>query len=475
MSVKKRVTSKGESEFYHYKFMFGGKYYTGVCKGCTKKKDALLYEQEIKNKVIELSKQKSVKALIENFKQELTGGNKISLTDAFDLYTSKPRRRQPSLQQQKINLSQWLDFLAFMADQYPDILHLDKVTRTHTEPYIQQLRKKGRFVSKIVYQRNYKGKNVEHSYNAQPQLSGRTINAFHKTLKSVFSRLKEDAGIIYNPFEFDMMNNDSESREAFTVKELKIISENLNEFVKPIFIIGICTGLSEGDICTLRWDEIRDERWIVRKRRKTGTPLEIPILPPLARFLNEQKSLSSDGEYVLVAHATMYKKKPSGISYRFKKFLEELGIKTTRLIKGRSRAASVKDIHSLRHTFAYMAGCYKIPLPVVQSILGHMSPEMTKHYQAHADRKDKEKYLSQMPDFLSHANLQMGLPQTDVKEALQELPTDPERIQLHQLIDEVPLEAVQELLKQLQNKQESMPNEVKKVHQNNLIPPAWYH
>jgi hypothetical protein len=29
-----------------------------------------------------------------------------------------------------------------------------------------------------------------------------------------------------------------------------------------------------------------------------------------------------------------------------------------------------------------------------------MSPEMTKHYQAHADRKAKEKYLSQMPDFI---------------------------------------------------------------------------
>jgi len=452
MSVFKRETTKGETNFYHYRFMHDGKIYRGACNDCTKKKDALEFEKIIKNKVNQLSQQKTIKALVENFKQELTGGNKISLTDAFDLYTSKPRRRQPSLQQQKITLSQWLDFVAFMSDQHPDILHLDKVTQTQAETYIQQLRKNGRFVRKIVYQQDYKGKNIEHSYNAQSQLSGRTINAFHTTIKSVFSRLKKDAGIIYNPFDFDMMNNNSESREAFTVKELKLIGENLNEFVKPIFTIGICTGLSEGDICTLRWDDIRDERWIVRKRRKTGASLEIPILPPLASFLNEQKSLRSDGEYVLPEHAEMYNKNSSGISYRFKKFLEELGIKTTRVIKGRSRAASVKDIHSLRHTFAYMAGCYKIPLPIVQSILGHMSPEMTKHYQAHADREDKEKYLSQMPDFLSHTNLQMGLPQTDVKEALQET-QDPERVQLHQLIDQVPIGAVKELLKHLQSKQ----------------------
>ncbi|MDD5599966.1 MAG: site-specific integrase [Victivallaceae bacterium] len=400
MSIRKRKMKVGETAEYHYEFMQNGKRYYGVCEGCSTKPAALAYEKNVRETAKKLSEQKSLGALVENFKQELTGGSKITLADAFDLYIAKPRRKQPSVQQQNINLSQWRDFVAFMTAKYPDIQQLDKVTRQHAETYIQQLREKGRFVRKIVYQRN----SVEHSYDALSQLSGRTVNAFHKTLKSVFSKLQEDAGIIYNPFDFDMMNNDSESRDAFTPAELKLIGKNLNEFVRPIFIIGICTGLSEGDICTLRWDDIRDERWIVRKRRKTGTPLEIPILPPLARFLHEQKSLALESEYVLTEHAAMYQKNPSGISYRFKSFLKELGIMTTRIAKGRNRASSVKDIHSLRHTFAYIAGCYQIPLPVVQSVLGHMSPEMTKHYQAHADRKAKEKYLSQMPDFLGNAN-----------------------------------------------------------------------
>ena len=96
----------------------------------------------------------------------------------------------------------------------------------------------------------------------------------------------------------------------------------------------------------------------------------------------------------------MYQKNPSGISYRFKSFLENLGIQTTRRVEGRSHAVSIRDVHSLRHTFAYLAGCYQIPLPVVQSILGHMSPEMTRHYQAHADREAKEKYLAKLPTLI---------------------------------------------------------------------------
>ena len=416
MSVRKRGAND-----YHYDFQQGGRRYWGVCEGCATKAEALAYEKRLRDAAKEASAQKSVGALVENFRRELTGGDKITIAGAFDLYMSKPRRKQPSLQQQQINRSQWNDFVAFMADTYPDIEHLDRVTRAHAEAYIRQLRESGRYVRIVSYQRNYQGKAVSHSYNAQTQLSGRTVNAFHKTLKSVFAKLQEDAGILYNPFDFDMMDNNSESRDAFTPAELKLIGENLTPFVRPLFIVGICTGLSEGDICTLRWDEIRDGRWIVRRRRKTGASLEIPVLPPLAAFLDEQRPISGEQEYILPEHAAMYAQNPSGISYRVKSFLESLGIATTKLGRGRVRATSVKDVHSLRHTFAYLAGCYQIPLPVVQSILGHMSPEMTKHYQAHADREAKEKYLAKLPNFIGKSEVKaIGRQTTDLRWQIQQ-------------------------------------------------------
>ncbi len=84
----------------------------------------------------------------------------------------------------------------------------------------------------------------------------------------------------------------------------------------------------------------------------------------------------------------MYQKNVSGISHRVKTFLESINIKTTVVPKGRTRAVSIKDVHSLRHSFCYYAGMHNIPLAVVQAVVGHMSPEMTKHYSMHATQKD---------------------------------------------------------------------------------------
>ncbi len=415
MSVFKRKSKRGETAEYHYKFMQSGKWYYGVCEGCTTERDALGYEKNIKETAKRLSEQNNVNALIENFKRELTGGNDITLESAFAVYITKPAKRKRDQKQIDAKRSYWGDFVAFLHSTDAEVLRLDQVTRQHAEGYINHLKNNGRFIREIK-----NGSRI--GYSALNQLSNSTINVYHKTMKSIFAKLKEDAGLLFDPFDFDMLENQSQNRDAFTPEELRQIGDNLNDFVRPIFIIGICTGLSEGDICLLRWREIRDGKWIMRTRKKTGTTLEIPILPPLARLLEEQYPLSGAGEFVLPEHAAMYQNNPSGISYRVKSFLEGLGISTTRIGKGRSRASSVKDVHSLRHTFAYMAGCYQIPLPVVQSILGHMSPEMTKHYQAHADREAKEKYLTQMPNFLgSPTPKQLPSPALSDRERLAEL------------------------------------------------------
>lgn len=413
MAVRKRKSKLGETTEYHYEFMQSGKRYYGVCEGCSTLRAAELYEKNIRETVKKLAEQENVNALVENFKRELTGGNEITLEAAFSIYITKPAKRKRDQKQIDAKRSYWGDFVAFLHATDADVVRLDQVTRQHAEGYINHLKNNGRFIREI---RN--GNRT--GYTALNQLSNATVNVYHKTMKSIFVKLKEDAGLLFNPFDFDMLENQSQNRDAFTPEELRLIGDNLNDFVRPIFIIGICTGLSEGDICLLRWREIRDGKWIMRARKKTRANLEIPILPPLARLLEEQYPFSGSGEFVLPEHAAMYKTNPSGISYRVKSFLEELGIETTRMVEGRGRATSVKDVHSLRHTFAYMAGCYQIPLPVVQSILGHMSPEMTKHYQAHADRTTKEKYLAQMPDFL-HGTTPMIPQQSSLREELQRL------------------------------------------------------
>ncbi len=428
MTVFKQKTSKGETRDYHYAFMSSGKTYRGVCKGCTLKKTALDYEKNIKAKVQELSTNKTVKALVENFRQDMTGGSDILITDAYELSLKKPKKKQPAEQLINAKRSYWRDFIDYMAHYYPDITKLADVRKKHAEEYIQFIRKNGRFNKKV----SYKIKRKATSYQRPGNLSNRSCNAFHQAISEVFNKLYIDAGLIENPFAgIEKQNNETESREAFTEKELKLIAKKADDFVKPIFVIGIATALREGDICTLKWKEINFKTSLIRRKMlKTRRFVQIPILPPLQNFLLEQRDRVNDSEYVLPEQAAIYLKNSSGISWRVKNFLESIKIKTTKKVPGRSRAVSIKDVHSLRHTFCYYAGVYSIPFLVVKGIVGHVSPQMTELYQQHADNHMKREKLMQMPDF-------MGLDISDVKE-LPQANDNMLRTELAQQIESLP-------------------------------------
>ena len=43
---------------------------------------------------------------------------------------------------------------------------------------------------------------------------------------------------------------------AFTSEELKRIYDNLDDFTRPLFMMAVWTGFREGDICTLKWNEV---------------------------------------------------------------------------------------------------------------------------------------------------------------------------------------------------------------------------
>ena len=397
MSVFKRKTTSGETPEYHYRFMKGGKLFFGVCQGCFDEAAAKKFEADLRNKVSQLENQKTVKAIVENFRDELACGDKILLEDVFAVIAKKPKRRSMSEKQRTSKESRFNDFVAFMKSKYPDVKYINGVTVLHAEEYISNLRTNGRF-NKIISssQGTYTSNNTE--------LSPATLNRFLDELKSTFDAVMKQTGMLENPFaEIESVLEAYETREAFTEHELELILNSAPPFIRAIFIVGFFTALREGDISTLRWSDVLWEHGVIRRKMlKTGAIVEIPIMPPLADFLKQQ--IGNDTEYVLPEHAAMYLENPDGITYRVKKFLEDLGIKTTKKVPGRSRAVSIKDVHSLRHTFCYFAGVAGIPLVVVQSIVGHMTPEMTAHYTSHADRKTKREKLAALPCFKALSN-----------------------------------------------------------------------
>ena len=438
MSVAKRKTKSGYTKEYHYAFAQDGKRYRGVCEGCTTKREAEEFEKNLRKHVQEAAAKKDVRQLIEHFREELTGSTDIFIADAYEKSLEKPRKRMPSEELIKTKRSYWLDFAAFLQANYPDVQKLSDVQLRHAEAYIQHLRLHGRF-NKVV---SYTGQTITkaRSYRLRDSLSAKTINTYQQVLSEVFQLLARDVGITENPFaSIPMLKKEAESREAFSEEELAILRDNLDDFTRPLFTIAIATALREGDICTLKWSEIDFKRDLIIKRmRKTGNMVEIPIMPPLRIYLSQLQTDSAESEYVLPKHAEMYLNNSSGVSYRIKQFLEnKCRIATTKTLEGRSRAVSVKDLHSCRHTFCYYAGLYGIPLSIVQSIVGHMTPEMTKHYSAHASLSAKREQMRQLPEFMMLSS--MGT--RDIEAA--------EREELQALISTLPIEKVRQLLQEL--------------------------
>ena len=287
---------------------------------------------------------------------------------------------------QKIYRARLRDFCSYIRDFHPETTLLSEVTNIHAQKYRVHLKK--------------------------CNISNSTANDHLAALKMIFKLLAETGKIASNPFAgIKRFPADKVKREIFSSGELRTILNKSSGWMHHLFIMAAYTGLREGDICMLKKSEIDgDIRWItIEKTRKTGAKVDIPVLPPLARHLREQLQQSSSSEYVCPELAELYCNSPKKISRDVKKFLHDIGIiGTSQQVEGYCHRVSVKDIHSLRHTFIYLAAKANIPLPVIQSVVGHATEEMTRYYTEHARREDKLRFMD-----LILANMPNIEPQTD--------------------------------------------------------------
>ena len=78
--------------------------------------------------------------------------------------------------------------------------------------------------------------------------------------------------------------------------------------------------------------------------------------------------------------ADWYKNSKWRISHGLELIFKAAHIETSVRIEGRRTRTPEATFHSLRHTFVSLAANAGVPLPVVQSIVGHSSTAMTRHY-----------------------------------------------------------------------------------------------
>ena len=393
-------------DHWHYRVQVDGKRISGPCTGCRTAAQAKAYEEQKKRALIaeiEFEKQaeedvrrnKTVAALVENYRRELSGGSLIALSDAYALASRKPSKRVSESSYAGLRETYWNDFAAFMESTYPDVHDLSAVRKSHCEAYVSYLMKNGRFVRERDFKPSQSG--ITHGTWKVATISPKTIREIVCVCKGVFTKLEEDAGLSRNPWTGVVLpENNPTEREVFTMDELKLIWDGLqkNDFCRPLFIIAANSGLTEGDICTLKWSDVDFLGGMIRRtRRKTGVQILLPLLPELASYLS---SLPRTDEYVLPEHAQMYLKKQSTVSARVKYFLDSLGIESRKVVPGR-KAVSVKDLHSMRHIFCYRARKAGIPEHVIAKFVGHAVVEMTRHYADHDTEEDLRAQIQKLP------------------------------------------------------------------------------
>ena len=297
------------------------------------------------------------------------GSRRLPLADVWLEYVKSPDRRD--LAQSTLNAKRlvWMDFARWMEHHHLEVGNLAEVTHEAIAEYLACIR---------------------------AEVCASTYNARICVLREIFHVLSAKAGLVDDPWEGVRLHaDDCHSRRELTIEEIERLMKAATKAGgewKRLFTIGIYTGLRLGDCCCLAWNSVNLERGVIQliptKTRKHahGQPVTIPIHPQLHAEL--EAALARDHErracaaaaFVNPTLADWYKNSKWRISHGLELIFKAAHIETSVKIEGRRTRTPEATFHSLRHTFVSLAANAGVPLPVVQSIVGHSSTAMTRHY-----------------------------------------------------------------------------------------------
>ena len=220
-------------------------------------------------------------------------------------------------------------------------------------------------------------------------LCASTYNSRVCVLREIFRVLATKAGLEEDPWEgVRLRPDDSHSRRELTMPELKRLLDAAckhGEEWHKLILIGIYTGLRLGDCCRLDWSSINLAQGIIQlvpqktKRHAHGRPVTIPIHPALGQALVDDGKVMTFGP-VLPTVSDLYQRMRWRVSQELARIFTRANITMSVRLEGRNRKTPEATFHSLRHTFVSFAANAGVPLHVVQSIVGHESTAMTRHY-----------------------------------------------------------------------------------------------
>ncbi len=313
----------------------------------------------------------------------------LSIGQAWHEFLTSPNRPDSGGSTLRQYEFQWQAFADWMKEKHADLLTLRDVSKEIAEEYASSL--------------------------INEKFSPSTFNKHLNLLALVFRVVTHKAKLTGNPWEspkrggfIQRKRTVTNSRRELTIDELRKICQAATGELRTLLALGIYSGLRLGDCATLRWGEVDLPRGMIRRipnktARRNPKPVIIPIHPILRDMLSETP-LDKRGEYVLPEMAALYAQNICAVTDRVQSHFKACGITLHKPGTGTDGKRAVIEVgfHSLRHTFVSLCRESNAPLAVVESIVGHSNPSMTRHY-THVGELAAGRAVALLPSVMSEA------------------------------------------------------------------------
>ena len=298
------------------------------------------------------------------------------LMAAWARYAASPKTVILAASTRVMKKRAWRHFAIWMKDAHPEVTDVRHVTPNMADAYMAWFQNRHTAV---------------------------TSNLRVCTLREIFRMLRGDRNEVLA--HVPVRVNDSRPRRELTVDEVRRLldaAEGVGGEWPALFKLALYTGMRFGDCCCLRWEDVKLPQGVIqivpRKTCRYGArPVTIPIHDQL-RAVMAATPVEKRSGYFLPGLAHDY----AACRWRSAKTLN-LIFKAAKIVsavryEGRSRLTPVATFHSLRHSFVSFAANAGVPLVVVQTIVGHTSSAMTRHYY-HASEAALRQAVNAIPSF----------------------------------------------------------------------------
>lgn len=203
------------------------------------------------------------------------------------------------------------------------------------------------------------------------KLSKATFNRYYSALSKAFNNIIDDKELnVRNPCKsVKKYIEDNEIDRYLTKEEEEKLMQELPDYLKPIVICALTTGLRKSNILNLRWEAINFEYnfiQVLKQHNKGHKKIQLPLSE---KFKSELEKIGiKESGYVFVSHRThlQYKKINNG----FQAALNRARVKKMRF-------------HDLRHTVGTRLVANGSDLRTVKEYLAHSNIRTTERYMHH--------------------------------------------------------------------------------------------